>query len=41
MLKRLLGYTATDIYNVHNFYLILRFFTLHISCHPVLLYGGF
>jgi len=37
MLKRLLGYPATHIYNVHNFHLILTFFTLHISCNPLLL----
>jgi hypothetical protein len=30
MLKRPLGYTATDIYNVHNFHIIFTFFTLHI-----------
>ena len=41
MLKRPLGYTAKDIYNVHNFHLIFIFVTLRVSCHPVLLHGGF
>lgn len=41
MLRRPLGYTATDIYNVRNFHLNLMFFTLHVSCHSVLLYEGF